>query len=219
MWIAIAVVLLGVVEFVVLRAFYQRQASRILPPPVVTAVEHERADRARVDSQLIAASLEAVAAQQRQAEANARADAIQRASVKLGMFADSLAHRAANATSLADSAALYRQAYLVRTDERDSLQYALVEERKARAYSEERAQALTHVAGIADSARQRADSVLDAVVHAVHEAECRVPLTLGLVRCMSRTKAAIVGVAVGVGGTLAVEAIRDGRLKIPLRLP
>lgn len=218
LWLAIAI-LVCVAAFLIGRVSERRRADAILPPAVVNAVDQERADRARVDSQLIAASLEAVAAQQRQAEANARAEAIRRSVAKLSLFADSIARRAERAANAVDSAALYRDAYMVRTDERDSLLMALEAKDSALTAAEDRARALTRVAAVADAARQRADSVLDAVVDAAHQAECRVPLTFGLVRCMSRGKAALLGVVIGVAGTVAYDAIRDGRLSIPLRLP
>lgn len=219
LWIALGVTLLIGLAFLAGHVIGRRSAAEILPPAVVTAVEHEKADRARVDSQVIAATLEASAAQQRQAVATARADAIERIATKLSLYADSLAKRAANARTAADSAHYYREAYQVRTDERDSLQHELAAKDSATAAADDRAAAFRHGLIVSDSARQRADSVIDAVVDAAKQAECRVPLTFGLLKCMSRTKAAIVGAAIGVGGTLTVQAIRDGRLKIPLRLP
>jgi hypothetical protein len=217
LWIALGLVLL-VASFVAGR-FSRRNTDAILPPPVVTAVEHEKADRARVDSTIIADTLKAVAAQQRQTIAEERAELARSASAKIGLFADSLARRAAMAHNAADSAALYRQALIVRTDERDSLLFVIVGKDAAIKAANDRAADFRAGLLVSDPARQRADSVLDSVVGAVNKAECRVPLTFGLLKCMSRTKAAVVGVAIGVGGTLAVQAIRDGRLKIPLRLP
>jgi hypothetical protein len=199
-------------------AFVWRHRHRLdaLPPAVVTAVEHERADRARVDSQLIAASLEAVAAQQRQAVAEARAEQLRSIARRFSDYADSLARKAELARTAQDSASYYRSAYLVRTDERDTLLHALAEKDTALQAAESRAASFRRALVVADSARQRADSVLDATVHAVRVAECRVPLTFGLVHCMSRTHAALVGVGLGVGGKMAYDAVRDGRLKIPL---
>lgn len=214
-WLAI-LVLVGALAASIAVIWRHRHGVDALPPAVLAAVEHEKADRARVDSELIAASLEAVAAQQRQAEAETRAEQLRSIARRFSDYADSLARKAERAHTAQDSASYYRSAYLVRTDERDTLLHALAEKDTALRAANERAASFRQGLVIADSARQRADSVLDATVHAVRVAECRVPLTFGLVHCMSRTHAALVGVALGVGGTMAVDAVRDGRLKISL---
>jgi hypothetical protein len=217
LWIAFGLVLL-VASFVAGR-LSRRNADAILPPPVVTAVAHEKADRARVDSQLIAATLEATAAAQRQAIATARADSLADIAKRIGRYADRLAARAASAETAQDSATYYREAYQVRTDETDTLRYELAEKDSALVAANARALAFQRATVVADSARQRADSVIDAVVEAAKQAECRVPLTFGAIHCMSRTKAAIVGGVIGIGAKMTYDAIWDGRLKIPLRLP
>jgi hypothetical protein len=210
-----------------------RAARRLIRRGAILASEHRcdppasrrhgrgaRESRSRAGRfEIIADTLKAVAAQQRQTIAEERAELARSASAKIGLFADSLARRAAMAHNAADSAALYRQALIVRTDERDSLLFVIVGKDAAIKAANDRAADFRAGLLVSDPARQRADSVLDSVVGAVNKAECRVPLTFGLLKCMSRTKAAVVGVAIGVGGTLAVQAIRDGRLKIPLRLP
>jgi hypothetical protein len=191
-----------------------RQRVEPLPPAVVTAVEHEKADRARVDSQLIAASLEAAAAQQRQAAAEAKNDTLRSIARRFSNLADSLAHRAATATTAQDSARHYREAYEVRTDERDTLLAALTAERHALDAAEDRIAALTRAVGIADSARQRADSVLDAVVASV--TVCTVPGTFGRLKCPSRKTALAVGLVSGLAIEEIGRAVKDGRIRISL---
>lgn len=208
--VALAVALVASGAFI----WFHRHRVEALPPAVVAAVEHEKADRARVDSQLIAASLEAVAAQQRQAIAEARADSLRSIAQRFSDYADRLAARATTATTAHDSANFYREAYEVRTDERDTLLAALATKDTALDAANDRIAALTRAAGIADTARQRADSVLDAVVASV--VVCTVPGTFGRIRCPSRRTA----LAVGIIGGLAIEeigrAVKDGRIRISL---
>jgi hypothetical protein len=186
-----------------------------LPPAVRTAVTNEKADRARVDSQLVAATLEAQAAQRRQDAANARAKAAERRARAIGLQADSLAREAQHASTARDSALFYRLAYTARTSERDTLLVALAGKDTALAEAERRAVALTRSDSINRQARTRADSVLDAVVASV--TVCTVPGTFGRVRCPSRKVALAVGIVGGLATEEMYRAVKDGRISI--RLP
>lgn len=185
-----------------------------LPTPVRHAVEDERLARARVDSQIVAATMEAEAAQRRQDEATQRANALERARRLASDRADSLARAAEQAQTASDSARYYRLAYVARTSERDTLLAVLAEKDTALLAANDRARAFQHAAIVADSARLRADSVLDAVVASV--TVCTVPGTFGRVKCPSRTTALVAGAALAVVGKVTYDAVRDGRLRITL---
>lgn len=214
-WLAI-VALVGVLVASIVFVWRHRHRVDALPPAVVTAVEHEKADRPRVDSTVIADTLEAHSAERRAQIATGRADSLADIARRIGRFADSLAEKAVRAKTAEDSARFYRFAYLTRTDEASTLRHELAEKDTAIANAEARAEFFRHALIVSDSARQRADSVMDAVVHAATQTECRV---LWVVHCISRKKAFIVGAAAGVGGKMLYDAIRDGRIRIPLRLP
>jgi hypothetical protein len=198
---------------------WHRHDRDVLPPPVVRAIDAERASRPHVDSQVTAAYQEAAAAQARKDSAEAHAHRMERTAQREGHRADSLAVLARFAGTARDSALFWHLAYGSRTTERDSL--AGVIDTLHVALDASRAEALSLHRGldVADSARHRADSVLDATVTAVRRADCRVPGTFGLVHCMSRRDAALVGLALGVAGTVTVGAIRDGRLSLKVPLP
>jgi hypothetical protein len=212
-------VLLAVVSVVallvlVVGVLWWRGRIEPLPPDVAKPVHDEKADRQRVDSQLIAATMEAYAAQQRQARAEAKNDTLRSIARRLSVYADSLARLAGGAVNAHDSAALWRDAYEVRTDERDTLLAALTENRHALDAANDRIAALTRAVGIADSARQRADSVLDAVVASV--VVCTVPGTFGRVKCPSRKTALTVGVLSGLAIEEVGRAVKDGRIRFQL---
>ena len=185
-----------------------------LPPAVRTAVTNEKEDRARIDSQLVASTLEAEAAQRRQDAANARARASERRARAIGLQADSLAREAALARTSRDSALFYRLAYTARTSERDTLLVALAGKDMALAEAERRAIALTRSDSINRRARQRADSVLDAVVASV--TVCTVPGTFGRIKCPSRRTALAVGIVTGLATEEIYRAAKDGRISIPM---
>jgi hypothetical protein len=186
-----------------------------LPPSVRQPVEDERMARARVDSQLVAATEEARAAQERQDSATTRAKAAVRRARLASDRADSLAHEAQRSASARDSAHYYELAYTARTAERDTLLVVIAEQDTALLAAHDRITAITRAASVANQARQRADSVLDAVVASV--VACTVPGTFGRLRCPSRKTALVVGVVVGLGAPPLVRAVKDGRLAIPLR--
>jgi hypothetical protein len=210
-WVAIG---LGVALAALLIFLWRRGRVDPLPTAVRTAVTNEKADRARVDSQLTAATMEAAAAYQRQGEANARADSLRRLARRLSSRADSLAREAERSSTARDSALYYRLAYTERTTERDTLLLALAGKDMALAAAEARAVALTRSDSIARRARVRADSVLDAVVASV--TVCTVPGTFGRIRCPSRKTALAVGILGGFATEELYRAVKDGRLSIPL---
>jgi len=212
MWIVVGVILAA--TLIVAIVIWRRPPVDPLPPPVRTAVDHEKADRARVDSQLIAASLEAFAAQQRQARAEAQTDSLRSVARRFSVYADSLAQRASSAVNAHDSATYYREAYEVRTDERDTLLAALASERRALGAANDRIASLAKDTTIANRARQRADSVLDAVVASV--TVCTVPWTFGRVKCPSRKTAFALGNVGGLATEEIYRAAKDGRISISL---
>jgi hypothetical protein len=208
----IAVELLGIVV-----ALWLRHRIDPLPAPVRDAVEAERAARPSIDSQLVAATLEAQAAQERQDAATQRAEAAERRARIQSARADSLAREAELATTARDSALYWHLAYSARTEERDTLLVASAAKDSAIAAANARAFAFARRAAVADSARLRADSVLDAVVASV--TVCTVPGTFGRVRCPSRTAALAFGFVGGLVLEETVRAVHDGRLRIPLPIP
>jgi hypothetical protein len=206
---------LGLAVALVALALFLWRRGRVdpLPPAVRTAVENEKASRAAIDSALVAATVEASAAQDRQAAANARADSLRRVAKRLSNRADSLAREAERAATAQDSALYYRLAYAERTTERDTLLLALAGKDTALAEAERRAVALTRSDSIARRARVRADSVLDAVVRSV--TVCTVPGTFGRIKCPSRKTALAVGLLGGFATEEIYRAVRDGRFRVP----
>lgn len=200
-------------------ALYFRGRVDPLPPAVRTAVEAEQASRARADSQIAAAWAEAEAARARELRSEARADSLQRAAHSLSRVADASAARARAARTVADSARYFEAAYLERTAERDTLLATVAQQGVSLAEARAQVAALAPGLRVADSARVRADSVLDAVVESVTKAQCTVPGTFGRIACPSRRTAFVVGVVTTVTGKLLYDAIDDGRLKIALPLP
>jgi hypothetical protein len=211
-WILVGVFALGLAGIAL--ALWSRGRVDPVPPPVRAAVQAERADRARDSAQLVAATLEAEAAARRQEEATARARSAEERARVASDRADALARRAELAESAQDSARYYRLAYEARTAERDTLLDALAAKDTALDAADDRIAAITRGAVIANSARIRADSVLDAVVASV--VVCTVPGTFGRVRCPSRRTALVVGLVAGVAIPPTVRAIRDGRLRLSL---
>jgi hypothetical protein len=214
MWLAVGLSCVAVVALV--QRVRHRHADDVLPPPVARAIDAERAARPAVDSQVTAAWQEAEAARARGARDSARADRLKRVAAIEGRRADSLAALARVAETARDSARYWQLAYSVRTEERDSLVVVTTTLESALAAVAQEASALRRGLTVADSGRHRADSVLDATVAAARHADCRVPFTLGLVHCMSRTHALEAGVAFGIGAKMTYDAVRDGRVRIPL---
>lgn len=210
-WIALAVVALLVVGVVLWR---RREDSDVLPPSVVHAIDAEKSSRPSIDSAIAQARYEADTSRASRIAAEARARQLQRAAELQGLRADSLALEARHAATARDSAVMWHLAFAARTGERDSLLAVVATKDTALTLAAAEAKSLRTGLDTANRGRIRADSVLDATVHAVSVAECRVPLTFGLVHCMSRTKAALVGIAAGVGGKMAYDAVRDGRIRI-----
>jgi hypothetical protein len=210
LWIALAVSAVVIVVVVL----WRRGQVDPLPTAVRIAVTNEKADRARVDSQLAAASLEAAAAYERQLVSEARADSLQSTARRLSRRADQLAADAALARTAADSAEGYRLAYLERTEERDTLLTTIAQKNISLAEAESRVKSEARRADIANAGRQRADSVLDAVVASV--TVCTVPGTFGRMKCPSRRTALAVGIIGGFATEEIYRAARDGRIAIPV---
>lgn len=213
-WLAVAGS--AVVLLVLVAIGHHRNDVDVLTPPVVHAIKAEQADRPSIDSAVAQARYEADMAKAERLAAEAHAQQLQRAAAVQGRRADSLALEARHAATARDSAMLWHVAYAARTGERDSLALVIDTLHLALSFAAAEAHALRVGLDTANRGRLRADSVLDATVAAVVQANCRVPLTFGLVHCMSRTNAALVGIAVGVGGKMTVDAIRDGRLTLPI---
>jgi hypothetical protein len=214
MWLAVALSCVAVVALV--QRVRHRHVDDVLPPPVARAIDAERAARPAVDSQVTAAWAEAEAARARSDVAEASSKRLERVARTESRRADSLARVALVATSAVDSALAWRAAYDARTAERDTIRRSRDSLGTALAESRRASVAFRGGLTVADSGRHRADSVLDATAAAARHADCRVPFTLGLVRCMSRTHALEAGVALGIGATMTYDAVRDGRVRIPL---
>lgn len=213
LWLS-GVALLVVLIAITVVVLWRRGRVDPLPPPVRTAVANEKTDRARVDSQLVAASVEAEAAQRRQELATQRANALERTAKAASDRADSLAREAERSATARDSAIYWHLAYATRTAERDTLLTVIAEQDTALLASHDRASAFQHAAYVANTARLRADSVLDAVVAAANV--CTVPGTFGRVKCPSRKTALAVGLLGGLATEEVARALKDGRIRISL---
>jgi hypothetical protein len=216
MWLAVGLSCVAVVALV--QRVRLRHADDVLPPPVARAIDAEHAARPALDSQVTSAWVEAEAARARSDVAEASSKRLERVARTESRRADSLARVALVATSAVDSARAWRAAYDARTAERDTIRRSRDSLGTALAESRRASDAFRGGLVVADSGRHRADSVLDATVAAARHADCRVPLTFGLVHCMSRTHALEAGVAFGIGAKMTYDAVRDGRVKIPIRL-
>lgn len=197
----LSIAIAGVIGAAVVWAVWVATRPKVpiaLPPAVVTAVDSERADRPRVDSMLKA--LEATARELgRVQEASARrSESIQRAADVVARHADALARSAASDSNPSAAADAWRLAYEARTAERDSLLSALEADRVALAAADERSARLEAAVRVSETARARADSVVDAVVQSVNRQTCRVPLTFGRIGCPSRRSAALVAGGIGL---------------------